>query len=300
MIYTFYSTLHLKIQVSAMNFNDTSPDNIKKIQILWSKSLNLINQRRDRSDTEILKNNRVQAHQTLKDPELWKYIWNNNWSYPVEEATLKSIASWDRDDLIVPFAKHLLWNIEQNKTLNPVMKPIRMDVLLRSLFSGYRAKRSAKALELFLRSDPECAAEQFINSRFAVLMEMAGHQTAMDLISPTISPENQWTLMCALFNDGAQWKNVIRNAKKMKKVGWDLNNIPAKNNIVGHILRTNRVFYANKEECQDLIKIGVRPINLQVPCSVEFMQAFAQFENEAISGQINEVSKNKTTRTKKM
>ena len=283
-----------------MNFADTSPDNIKNIQILWSKSLNLINQRRDRSDSEVLKNNRAQAHETLKDPELWKYIWNNNWSYPVEEASLKTIASWDRDDLIVPFAKHILSNIEQNTTLDPIMKPIRMDVLLRSLLNGYRAKRSAKALEMFLRSEPECAADDFVNSRFMVLMELGGHQTAMDLISPSITPKNQWKLMCALFDQGAQWKNVVKNAKKMKKMGWDLNNMPAQNNVVGHILRTNRVFYANKEECQDLIKIGVRPINLQVPCSTEFMDAFAQFENETISGQISGGSKNKTTRTKKM
>lgn len=283
-----------------MNLNDKSDENIKKVTALWSKSVNLITQRQSRSDSEALKNNRLKAHEVLKDIDLWKYIWDNNWSHEVEKITKGTIASWDMHELIVPFAKHLLFKIEQEKTIRPLMGPVQMDVLLRGLLNGYRAKRSVKALEIFLRTDEECGADEFVNSRFMALLDTGHAQLAMDLISKNISPDNQWKLMHTLFHNGAQWKNVIKNAKKMKKMNWDLNNIPAKNNIVGHILRTNRVFYASKEECQDLIKIGVRPTNLQVPCSSEFTEAFAQFENSLISGQINSGSKIKTTRTKKM
>lgn len=283
-----------------MNFNDTSPDNITKITTVWSKSLNLINQKAHRSDSEVLKNRRTQAHTILKDPDLWEYIWNNNWSNDVENESRKNIASWDRDDLIVPFAQHLLFKIDQQHPQRPLMKPIQMDVLMRGLLNGYRATRSVKALELFLRTDKECGTDYFVNSRFTALIDLGQNQLAMSLITKNISTDNQWKLMHTIFHNGTQWKNVIKNAKKMKKSGWDFNNMPATNNIVGHILRTNRVFYASKEECQDLIKIGVRPTNLQVPCSSNFMEAFAQFENSLISGEIKGGSKIKTTRTKKM
>lgn len=283
-----------------MNLNDTSAENIKKVVMLWSKSVNLIGQRQSRKDSETLKRTRLQAHEVLKDVVLWEYIWKNNWSYDLEKITKQTIASWDMDQLIVPFAKHILLKIEQEHPNKDLMKPVEMDALLRGLLNGYRAKRSAKALELFLREDKECGADYFVNSRFAALLAMGQTQLAMDLISKNIFTENQWKLIHTLFNNGAQWKNVMKSAKKMKKMGWDLNNMPTENNATGHILRTNRVFYASKEECQDLIKIGVRPINLQVPCSQKFIEAFAQFEKSMISDQISEGSKTKTTRTKKM
>jgi len=283
-----------------MNFNNTSPENIKKITTVWSKSLNLVNQKTHRSDSDGLKNHRTQAHTILKDLNLWQYVWDNNWSNDVENESRRNIASWDREDLIVPFARCILLKMDEQHPERPLMKPIQMDALIRGLLNSYRATRSVKALELFLRTDKECGTDYFVNSRFTALIDLGQNQLAMDLISKNISTDNQWKLMYTIFDNGAKWKNVLKCAKKMKKVGWDLNNMPSKNNIVGHILRTNRVFYASKEECQDLIKIGVRPINLQVSCSSNFMETFAQFENASISGQIKSGSKTKTTRTKKM
>ena len=283
-----------------MNFNDTSPENITKITTVWSKSLNLVNQKTRHSDSDVLKNRRTQAHTILKDLNIWQFVWDNNWSNDVENESRKNIASWDRDDLIVPFAQRILLKTDQQHPERPLMKPIQMDVLMRGLLNGYRATRSVKALELFLRTDKECGTDYFVNSRFTALMDLGQTLLANELISKNISTENQWELIVNLFHNSAKWKNVIKHAKKMKKMGWDLNNMPGKNNIVGHILRTNRVFYANEEECQDLIKIGVRPTNLQVPCSTKFMEVFAQFENASISDKIKDVSKTKTTRTKKM
>lgn len=283
-----------------MNLTDTSPENIKQVATIWSKSVNLINQRSSRSDSETLKNNRTQAQEILRNVALWEYLWKNNWSHELEKLSRTTIASWDMDQLIVPFARHLLLKMEQDKTLKPLMKSVQMEVLLRGLLNGYRAKRSVKALELFLRKDAECGLDQCVNSRFAALLDTGHTQLAMDLISKNIFPENQWNLMHSLFHTGTQWKDVIKNAKKMIKMGWDLNNMPAKDNIVGHILRTNRAFYANKNECQDLIKIGVRPINLQVPCSEEFMKVYAEFEKTLISAKIKQGYIEKTQRTKKM
>lgn len=283
-----------------MNLNDTSPENIKQVATIWSKSVNLIAQRPSRSDSERLKNNRTQAQEILRNVDLWEYLWKNNWSHDLDKSTRATIASWDMDQLIVPFAKHLLLKMEQDETQSPIMRPIQMEVLLRELLNGYRAKRSVKALELFLRKDGECGSDKFVNTRFAALLDTGHTQLAMDLIAKNIFPENQWKLMHNLFHTGAQWKNVIKNAKKMTKMGWDLNNMPAKDNIVGHILRTNRVFYANKDECQDLIKIGVRPTNLQVPCSQEFIEVYAEFEKTVIFTKIKQGSEPKTQRTKKM
>lgn len=283
-----------------MNLNDTSDENIKKVTALWSKSVNLITQRQSRSDSGTLKNNRLKAHDVLKDIDLWIYIWDNNWSHEVEKITKDTIASWDMHELIVPFAKHLIEKLDQEDNARPLMKPVQMETLLRGLLNGYRAKRSAKGLELFLRTDKECGADEFVNSRLMALLDVGQPQMAIELISKNISTENQWKLMYTVFQNGAQWKNVVKSVKKMKKMGWDLNNMPSKDNTIGHILRTNRVFYASKEECQDLIKMGVRPINLQVPCSPQFTEAFAEFENSLISDKIEQGSKIKTTRTKKM
>lgn len=283
-----------------MNLNDTSAENVANMTTLWSKSLNLLNQRKKSSDSETLKNNREKAKALLANPDLWVFVWNNNSHPDIERKTLEAIASWDMDNLIVPFAQYILQTMEKEGHANGFMRPIRMDVLFRSLLNGYNPPNSIKALEIFLRSDSECSNPHFVNERFAFLLKKYNLQMAVVLMSKEISVDNQWTLMCSLFENGATWKNVIRDAKKMVKAGWNLNHLPTKNNIVGHILRTNRVFYASKEECQDLIKIGVRPTNLQVPCSSEFMEAFAQFEKSLISGQIKVGSKTKTTRTKKM
>lgn len=283
-----------------MNLNDTSAENIAKVTTLWSKSINLISQRKKTSDSETLKNNREKAKALLANQELWIFIWNNNAHPDIEQKTLQTIASWDMDNLIVPFAQYILHKMEKDGHANGFMRPIRMDVLFRSLLNGYKPPNSIKALEIFLRSDFECSNPRFVNDRFAFLLQRYNFKMAVGLMSKEISVDNQWTLMCSLFENGATWKNVIRDAKKMVKAGWNLNHLPTKNNIVGHILRTNRVFYANEKECQDLIKIGVRPINLQVPCSTKFMDAFAQFENEMILSKIQGGSKNKTTRTKKM
>lgn len=283
-----------------MNLNDTSAENIAKLTTLWSKSINLITQRKKTSDSETLKNNREKAKALLANPDLWIFIWNNNSHPDIERKTLQTIASWDMDNLIVPFAQYILQTMEKDGHAHSFMRPIRMDVLFRSLLNGYKPPNSIKALEIFLRSDSECSNPHFVNERFAFLLQRYNFKMAVGLISKEISVDNQWTLMCSLFESDASWKNVIRDAKKMVKAGWNLNHLPTKNNIVGHILRTNRVFYASKEECQDLIKIGVRPTNLQVPCSSEFMEAFAQFEKSLISGQIKVGSKTKTTRTKKM